>query len=577
MKNLRVSGVVFPAICLCLLTTVIAEETGEAFFIEAGKSGGLDFNHFNGMSGELYLPEIMGAGVAVFDFDRDGDLDIYVLQGHMIGPGKTLNDATFPPKKGTVLTDRLFRNDTAAGKSRLRFTDVTDDSGIRADGYGMGVATGDINNDGWTDLYVSNFGHNQLWLNNGDGTFKDITKKAGVDDPRWSVSAAFVDIDLDGWLDLYVGNYVAYDMKNPKPCRSATTARDYCGPQAFEPVTDRLFLNRGDGSFADISEESGITEVFGGALGVIAADFDGDHWPDIYIANDGMANQLWINQKNGTFEDTAPLAGVSVNRYGMPEASMGVDAADFDGDGDEDLFMTHLVRETNTLYVNDGTGWFDDKTAETGLGMPSVPYSGFGTAWLDIDNDGWLDLVSVNGAVTLFESHEPTDKVFPLDRRNQLFANDHGKAFIDISDLAGDAFKLSAVSRGAAIGDIDNDGDVDVVISNNSGPMRLLVNQVGNKNAWLGIEVRGAAGKYHVTGSKVALIRENGKPLWRRVHTDGSYGSASDPRILFGLGGNREPQIVEVTWPGGERERWSGLATNRYHELRRGRGIRIGE
>ncbi len=577
MKKFRVGNAVIAAAFFCLLSAASADETGEALFIEAGETSRLNFAHFNGMSGELYLPEIMGAGVAFFDFDRDGDLDIYLLQGHMIGPGKTLSDAMIPPKKGTVLIDRLFRNDSSPRKSRLRFTDVTDKSGIRGGGYGMGVAAGDINNDGWTDLYISNFGHNQLWLNNGDGTFKDITDKAGVDDPRWSVSAAFVDINQDGWLDLYVGNYVAYDMENPKPCRSATTARDYCGPQAFEPIPDRLFLNRGNSRFADISQTSGITEVFGGALGVIAADFDGDHWPDIYVANDGMANQLWINQKDGTFEDTAPLAGVSVNRYGMPEASMGVDAADFDGDGDEDLFMTHLVRETNTLYVNDGTGWFDDKTAEAGLGVASVPYSSFGTAWLDIDNDGWLDLLSVNGAVTLFESHEPTDNIFPLDRRNQLFANDHGKAFIEISDLAGDAFKLSEVSRGAAIGDIDNDGDIDIVISNNNGPARLLVNQVGNKNAWLGVGVLDAAGKYHVTSSKVALIRENEEPLWRRVHTDGSYGSASDPRILFGLGGSRGPQTVEVTWPGGERERWSGLVTNRYHKLRRGSGIRISE
>ncbi len=332
-----------------------------------------------------------------------------------------------------------------------------------------------------------------------------------------------------------------------------------------------MFRNLGGTKFQDISVSAGITKVYGGALGVIAADFDGDNWVDIYVANDGVANQLWINQKDVRFVDEAPLAGVAVNRYGMPEASMGVDAADFDGDGDVDIFMTHLIRETNTLYVNDGGGWFDDKTAETGLGVPSVPFTGFGTAWLDYDNDGWLDLVIVNGGVTLFESKARSSEVYPLDRRNQLFRNIGGR-FEDVSNEAGTAFAMSEVSRGVAAGDIDNDGDTDLLITNNSGPARLLINRVGNEAVWLGISVSDQRGHGPVAGARLALLRENGEPLYRAVRTDGSYGSAGDARVLFGLGDDDKPGTVRVFWPDGSVEEWQGLETRRYHELKQGEG-----
>ena len=448
-------------------------------FRDVAATSGLDFVHFNGMSGAHYFPEMMGAGGAVFDYDNDGDLDVYLVQGHMLGKDKTLADALFPPQDERPLLDRLYRNDCQTPAARcetLRFTDVTEASGLRADGYGMGVAAADIDNDGDIDLYVMNFGANQLWRNNGDGTFSDITASAGVDDPRWSVSASFVDIDADGLLDLYVGNYLKHDNSKQRVCRLAQRFDDYCGPLRGAGETDRLFHNHGNGVFKDISEASGITGAWGGALGISTADFDGDGRIDIYVANDGVANQLWINQGDRSFRDESLLAGVSVNKDGMAEASMGVDAADFDGDGDVDLFMTHLRQETNTLYVNDGQGWFEDRSIAMGLASDSFTYTGFGTAWFDYDNDGWLDLLSVNGAVRKIEALLLADDPYPLHQINQLFENTGSGRYREVTRTAGPAFALSEVSRGAAFGDLDNDGDTDVVVTNNNGPVRLLEN-----------------------------------------------------------------------------------------------------
>lgn len=569
----RRQGFASPWIVMLLVPQLVV---GDALFTDEAAASGIDFVHFNGMTGDMHLPEVMGAGGALVDYDNDGDLDIYLVQGKLLDKKKKTADAIFPPPAG-ALRDKLFRNDTASsdnGTLVIKFTDVTQTSGLNATGYGMGVAVGDVNGDQLPDFYVLNFGPNELWVSRGNGTYENMTTQAAVEEDRWSVSASFADIDKDGALDLYVGNYVIYDLDKPHPCRNATSARDYCGPQVFEPVPDRLFRNLGQTGFQDISVASGITKTYGGALGVIAADIDGDAWVDFYVANDGVANQLWINQKDARFADEAPLAGVAVNRYGKPEASMGVDAADFDGDGDVDIFMTHLIRETNTLYVNDGSGWFDDKTAETGLGVASVPFTGFGTAWLDFDNDGWLDLVVVNGGVTVFEAKERSSEVYPLDRKNQLFRNIGGR-FENISDAAGPAFALSEVSRGAAAGDIDNDGDTDLLITNNSGPPRLLINRVGNESAWVGISVSDRNGQGPGAGTRVALLRSDGEPLYRTVRTDGSYGSAGDGRVLFGLGDDGTPRTVRVFWPDGSVEEWPGLETRKYHKLEQGEGRKV--
>ena len=542
-------------------------ETGNAgadWFEDVAPAAGIHFRHFNGMSGEYYFCEMMGPGGALLDYDNDGDLDIYLVQGRMLGPDKTIDDALFPPPEKPPLRDRLFRNDLKSnpdGTPDLRFTDVTAQSGIVSLGYGMGAAAGDIDNDGWVDLYVTNFGKNQMYRNNGNGTFSEVPAGDGAD-TAWSVSASFLDYDRDGWLDLFVGNYVDYRLSNPKRCYSSTGAIDYCGPRSYPAQANRFYRNRGDGSFQDVSSQTGVATRHGGALGVVSADFNGDGWIDFYVANDQRPNHLWMNQKNGSFREEALVAGCALNRDGKTEASMGVDAGDLDNDGDEDLFMTHLIRETNTLYLNNGRGWFEDQTFESELGVASMPYTGFGTAFLDYDNDGWLDILAL---------HKLRDP-YPLHQPNQLFRNLGNGSFAEVTRQGGAVFQLSEVSRGGAFGDVDNDGDVDVLIVNNNGPAHLLINNVGSRRHWLGLRLLGQDIPRDMLGARVEVVFPDGLTLLRRVRTDGSYGSANDPRVLVGLGNRNRVAAVRVSWPGGRVEEWSDLPIDRYSTLRAGSG-----
>ncbi len=538
---------------------------------------GIDFVHFNGASGEFDISEMLGAGGALFDLDNDGDLDIYLVQGQMLGPGKTLDQALVPPRGALPLTDRLYRNDLevhADGTRTLRFTDVTAASGLGVRTYGMGVATGDFDNDGWVDVYRTRLGPNQLFRNNGDGTFTDVSNQTGTGDPRWSVSASFVDVDRDGWLDLYVGNYLDHSVDDDLRCFTRTGERDYCGPRQYTPVPDRLYRNRRDGTFVDITAEAQMASEYGPALGVVAADVDGDGWADIYVANDGEPNQLWINQQDGRFRNSALLAGAALNSVGSAEGSMGVDAGDFDADGDDDLFLTHLVAETNTLYINDGSALFEDRTAMVGLGVPSLAYTGFGTAWFDFDNDGWLDLLVANGAVRPLEALVRATDPFPLGERNQLFRNLGTGRFEEVTGRAGAVFALSEVSRGAAFGDVDNDGDIDVLVTNNNGPVRLLINHVGQRNPWVGLRLVGGPGPRDMLGARVGVFRDKVPPLWRRARADGSYASANDPRVLVGLGEGATVSRIRVVWPSGRVEDWTDIAVGRWTTLKEGTGQR---
>ena len=543
------------------------------WFVDGTRESGLDFIHFNGASGGFYYPEILPPGVGLLDYDNDGDLDVYLVQGRVLGDDGSGVGAPIPPQQALPLTGRLYRNDlevAADGSRALRFTDVTAESGIDAAGFGLGVAAGDVDNDGWTDLFLTNFGPANLYLNRGDGTFRDASAASGIGGaPGFGVSAAFADYDRDGWLDLYVGHNVNYALDNTIECSNVTGASDYCPPETYGGTPDHLYRNTGDGRFVDVSDTALVGGQFGPALGVAVADYDGDGWIDIYVANDATENLLWINQRDGTFQDVALLSGAALSGVGLAEASMGVDAADFDNDGDEDLFMTHITNEGNNLYVNDGAASFQDRSTVSGLGAGSLPYTGWGTTWFDYDNDGWLDLLAVNG--TVIASPGPADRPFPYDQRKSLFRNRGDGTFEEVTGSAGAVFELSETGRGAAFGDIDNDGDVDVLVGNDTGPVRLLINRIGSRRHWLGLRLAGAGGR-DMLGARVAVRRPGEPTLWRRARSDGSYASANDPRVIVGLGESDARPVVEVQWPDGQTETWEDVEIDRWTTLMQGAG-----
>ncbi len=547
-----------------LIFWVLISGGAHAEFVDRAKQQGLDFVHFNGMTGQTLFPEMMGAGAAMLDIDRDGDLDLYLVQGELLGEGVSMDQAVFKPAKGAPLTDRLFRNDLNNGVSQ--FVDVSEQSGLKAaPGYGMGLTVIDANGDGWPDLYRSGFGGNQLLINDRKGGFKDETSSWGADDDRWSITAVPIDYDHDGWMDLYIVNYVNFSFQTQKTCRSNYDAPDYCSPQSYKAVGDRMLRNVDGKRFENVTNLVGIGNVDAPGLGGVAGDFNGDGLTDLYIANDGASNFLWLNQGKKTFIDEALLAGVAVNMTGTPEASMGVDAADFDADGDLDLFMTHLNRQTNTLYVNDGQGWFMDTTGRSVLGASSFAYTGFGTRWFDYDNDGWLDLFSANGAVVKIESQDREGDRFPLKQYNQLWRNVGAGEYEDVSDQYAESLQRLRVSRGAAFGDVDNDGDTDIVVTNNAGPVELLINDHEAGHHWLGLDLRLQGGQLAL-GAEVS-IAVGDRILRRRSRTDGSYLCAHDPRILTGLGSYSDPVDIEIRWPDGSAQSLKGLSTNRYHTL----------
>ena len=552
---------------------------------------GLAFAHDNGAAGEFHLPEIMGAGVALLDYDNDGDLDVFLVQSERIeGTKEPRNQGTKEPRNQG---HRLFRNDlrvAADGTPTLAFTDVSEAAGLAMTGYGMGVAVGDYDGDGFVDLYVTAFGGNTLYRNKGDSTFENVTARAGVDDARWSASAAFVDIDRDGYLDLFVANYVDFTTASNKPCTEPAGARDYCAPSAYRPVPDRLFRNRGDGTFEDVSERAGILRAFGAGLGVAIGDYDRDGHADIYVANDATPNQLWRNQGNGTFEDDGLLSGTAFNAAGRPEGSMGIASGDFDGDGDEDIVVTNLIGETFVLYQNDGTGGFEDRRVPIGLSQPTAMMTGFGVEWADFDNDGVLDLIVANGAVNLIPALRGTPN--PFVQRNQIFRGsgigdresgigDRGSGIGDrgsrpptrleelVGAAAGSAFDLLDVSRGLAIGDLDNDGFPDVVLSNNAGPARVLRNVASTGQSWLGLDLRQPGPNRFAIGATVMVDAGPAAGALLRVRTDGSYLSASDSRVVVGMGQHRTPVTVTVTWPDGMVQKVDHLVPGQYHRLTR--------
>ena len=516
------------------------------------------------------LYEIMGSGVALFDYNNDDMLDVL----HIRFPPPGHPDAPAP--------NRLF-----AQQLDGTFIDVTEAAGIGDAGYGQGVAIGDVDNDGDADVYVTNYGADALYHNNGNGTF-DLDSSCPSNE-AWGTSATFGDYDRDGYLDLYVANYVQFDPATA--CHSLNTSPDYCHPQAFDPAADRLFRNNGDGTFTDVSERSGIASLPGRGLGVVCLDLTGDGWVDFYVANDGEANQLWVNQGDGTFVEEAISRGLAFNTYGRPEASMGIAVADVNRDTHPDVFATHLRNETNTLYIASPHSVFTDMSGVAGFDGRDVPLTGFGCGFLDFDNDSDLDLVIVNGAVKrrpVIEGTKANDFWSFYAEPNLLFQNigvsneasqDASKMqlqeveqvdFVDVSLQAPDFTRQFKISRGLAFGDIDRDGDVDMVVSSVDNHLNFFRNDATTPEYnWL--VVRAIMHKRDALGAQVALKTEAGT-LTGFVLPGASYLSSSEPSVHFGLGKINTIQEIEILWQDGKREKYPGVPTNRRITVYQGKG-----
>lgn len=518
---------------IALATVQLTDVTEEA---------GVSFTHVTGARGDLHMPETMGAGGGFLDIDADGHLDLYLVNsGDLTGV--------------TSASSALYRN---AGDGT--FVDITVAAGVGARGrYGMGCAVGDYDNDGDADLYVTAFGPNLLYRNEGDGTFTDVTASASVADPAWSAGATFSDVDLDGDLDIYVANYVEYELAaNYPPCLE-NGLPTYCHPRHFDGAPDTLYRNNGDGTFSDITRQAGILDPggphAGKSLGVVSADFNGDGSPDFYVANDDTPNFLFKNDGAGRFEEVALVSGCAYSGDGVAQAGMGVDAGDYDGDGLVDIFVTNLSYETNALYRNTGDGFFEDMAYAAHVGEESYLHVGFGTGFVDLDNDGLLDIFVANGHI-LPNIADMTDTV-TYAQPAQVFRNLGNSAFVEMTRELGPDFQAPGVARAAIFGDYDNDGDMDVVVTHSGGPARVLRNDGGNDRSWLRVTLPGAGG----LGARVT-VTVGGRVQVRDVRRGSSYLASNDPRVLFGLGDADTVDRVHIRWPGGRERTFENVHAN---------------
>lgn len=536
-----------------------AEEPGAPWpsYVDVTEGSGIDFVHEHGGSGQMYFIETNGSGCVFFDYDQDGDQDLYAVQAGPL-PGFEAGGRRYP--------DALFRN-----RGGLHFEDVTAAAGVGDEGYGMGAVAGDLDDDGWRDLYVYNWGPNVLYHNRGDGTFADATAAAGVGDPGYAGTACLADFDRDGDLDLFVGNYVEFRIEDHQPCRRPPAERSYCSPDAYAAQPDRLFRNDGGLHFTSVEREAGITRTDGKALGSIAFDADDDGDLDLFVANDSTPNHLYRNDSRGAlqFTDVSEESGASYDRDGRTQGSMGVCAADLDLDLDLDLIVTNLAAEPNALYVNDGRGHFDDEAYARGMGQISFLDFGWGVRFFDWDHDMDQDLLVINGhlheQVFLYEGAQE------YEQSPRLFANEGRGTFSHLGASAGPFFASKLVGRGLAMADLDDDGDLDFFVNMNDHRAQLVACAGRPRGRWVGLALVQPAENRDAIGARV-MLTAGGVTQLQEVRAGGSFASQHDPRLLFGLGDSSRVDRLEIRWPDGSREQFEVPSLDRYHELVRGQG-----
>jgi hypothetical protein len=534
------------AFSLSLLTAQSAapptvSNSAEAF-VDVTARLGVDFQYRASHTSKKYLLETMGAGVALFDYDNDGRLDIYLVNGAPLAD---------PTPKGTVprKIDSQYWNRLYHQKSDGTFEDVTEKAGLQGAGYGMGVAVGDYDNDGFEDLYVTAYGGNKLYHNNGNGTFTDVTEKAGVAGSGWSTSAAWIDIDGDGFLDLVVLRYLDWDFNDVWCGEHKPGYREYCHPDAFNPISPLVYHNNKDGTFTEVAKKLGLGKP-GKGLGIALADYDRDGHIDFFVANDSMVEFLYHNKGNGTFEEVGLDSAVALDMDGRSYAGMGVDFADYNNDGWPDIVVTDLANQRYALYQNNGDGSFTYASHTAGIGQMTLAHSGWGVRFLDYDNDGWKDLLIAQG-----HDLDTIELNFPNlhYREPMLLARNSGRGFVDVSKQSGSVFHQPWLSRGLAIGDMDNDGRLDAVVTTNDGAVHILHNETASKNHWMLLKLVGHQSNRDAIGAEVRLVTASGAQ-YATVSTAGSYLSASDKRVHFGLGGDKVAQRIEIRWPSGIRQ-----------------------
>jgi hypothetical protein len=530
--------------------------SGPIEYTDITAQAGVRFKHNSGAFGKKYLPETIGAGCAFIDYDHDGWQDIILV-----------NSMNWPEQKGAKSYLALYHNNKDG-----TFTNVTGQAGLGVQMYGIGVAVADYDNDGNDDIYITCVGPNHLFRNLGGGKFQDVTARAGVGDPGFSTSAAWFDYDNDGRLDLFVGNYVDWSVEKDLYCTLDNKNKSYCTPQSYKGQSSTLYHNRGNGSFENVTQKAGVLDPTGKTLGLALLDYDGDGWLDLFVANDTEPNKLYHNNKNGTFTDEGIAAGVAFSAAGTPRAGMGVDAADYDGSGRPSVIIGNFTNESMALYHNDGSGLFTDEAASSGIGKMSAQSLTFATFFFDYDLDGLLDIFAANGHVS--DDIAVVQPNVKYAQAPHVFRNKGKRKFEEVTSKLGRAMQRAIVGRGAAYADIDNDGDLDLLITVNNGPARLLRNDNANQNDLLRVKLEGSRSNRNGIGAKVTVKTSKGAKFEQVVRTGSSYASQSELPLVFGLGKPEEglTLTVEVTWPGGQRDALQNVKPNQSITIVEGRG-----